>query len=110
MTLNEYQQKAATTSKGTLIGGSPLPYIGLGLAGEAGEVADRIKKVWRDNDGTATPADKIALLLEGGDCLWYLAALCTALGITLEEMAQENIKKLASRQARNVISGNGDYR
>ena len=108
MTLNEYQEKAVATA---IYGeGSKIIYPTLGLTGEAGEVADKVKKVLRDNEGVFTDEKKKEIMKEAMDCLWYLAALANDLGYTLEEGAQMNLDKLASRKARNVISGSGDNR
>ena len=84
-----------------------LSYVGLGLAGEAGEVADKIKKLLRDGD-TETLREKI--LDEAGDVLWYLARLAEELGTDLEGLAGRNVSKLESRKARNVLGGSGDSR
>ena len=64
----------------------------------------------RDRDGLITPYDRDSLKHELGDVLWYLTMLCTELNLTLEEVAEANINKLADRRARNVINGNGDHR
>jgi NTP pyrophosphatase (non-canonical NTP hydrolase) len=108
MTINEYQNKAIETA---IYGsGNSITYPTLGLAGEAGEVADKVKKVLRDNDGEFTDDIKEKIIYEAGDVLWYLAALARDLGYTLEEMAEMNLHKLASRKERNMISGSGDNR
>lgn len=108
MTINEYQNKAIETA---IYGsGSNIIYPTLGLSGEAGEVADKVKKVLRDNDGVFTDEKKKEIAFELGDVLWYLAALSRDLGYTLDEIAKANLDKLASRKARNVISGSGDNR
>tara|TARA_R110002167_G_scaffold45083_1_gene135563 strand:- start:31857 stop:32219 length:363 start_codon:yes stop_codon:yes gene_type:complete len=108
MTLNEYQEKAVATA---IYGeGSKIIYPTLGLTGEAGEVADKVKKVLRDNEGVFTDEKKKEIAKEIGDVTWYIAALCRDLGFTLEEVCQWNIEKLESRKARNVISGSGDNR
>jgi len=108
MTLNEYQNAAVKTAVyGT---GQQIIYPTLGLAGEAGEVADKVKKVLRDNDGVFTPELKEQIMFEMSDCLWYCAALARDLGYTLEEAAKKNLDKLNSRMARGVISGSGDNR
>lgn len=108
MTLNEYQQAAlATAQYGE---GSRIIYPTLGLTGESGEVADKVKKVLRDNGGIFTDEKKLEIFIESMDCLWYIAALANDLGYTLEEGAKMNIEKLQSRKERGVISGSGDNR
>lgn len=87
-----------------------LFYTALGLAGEAGEVANKIKKIYRDRDGILCRDDFDAIKAELGDCLWYIAAMATEFGLTLEEIAQANYDKLASRQSRAVLGGSGDDR
>jgi NTP pyrophosphatase (non-canonical NTP hydrolase) len=109
----EYQTRAWATAKYPEKGQGSMPslsYAVLGAAGEGGELANKWKKVLRDAGGVLTPSAKDAMLEEIGDSLWYLAALCTELGVTLEQVAQDNLEKLASRQARGVISGSGDKR
>ena len=88
----------------------PIVYPTLGLANEAGEVAGKIKKIFRDKNGEISPADREALKQELGDVLWYLAQICTELDLSLEEVAEANLAKLFSRQARGQIRGDGDYR
>ncbi len=88
----------------------PLVYPTLGLTNEAGEVAGKVKKIFRDKDGQISEEDRQALKQELGDVLWYLAQICTELNLTLEEVAEANLEKLFSRQARNVIKGSGDNR
>lgn len=88
----------------------PIVYPTLGLVNEAGEVAGKIKKLFRDRGGEITEADRQALKDELGDVLWYLTQICTNLGLTLEEVAEANLDKLFSRQARGVIGGDGDKR
>lgn len=108
MKLNEYQEKAIETA---IYGaGHNIVYPTLGLAGEAGELANKVKKVLRDNNGVFTDEIKEDLAKETGDTLWYIAALAQDLGYTLEEIARENLEKLQSRKARNVIGGSGDNR
>lgn len=107
-TLNEYQDKAIETA---IYGaGHKIVYPALGLAGEAGEVANKVKKVLRDKDGVFTEEAKREIAEEAGDALWYIAALCRGLGYTLDEVAAINLEKLKSRQDRGVISGLGDNR
>lgn len=88
----------------------PIVYPTLGLANEVGEVAGKIKKIFRDRHGVISDADREALKHELGDVLWYLTQICTQLGLSLEDVAQANIDKLASRLERGVIRGDGDTR
>ncbi len=87
-----------------------LTYPALGLAGEAGEVAEHAKRVLRDDHGVVGPERKAALARELGDVLWYVAQLASELGIELEDIARDNLEKLFSRQRRGVLSGSGDNR
>ena len=82
-----------------------LEYAALGLCGEAGEVAEKIKKSIRDGHFNEEDVAK-----EIGDVLWYVAALCQSLNICMEVAAMNNILKLESRKARNVLGGSGDDR
>jgi len=104
-----YQQQSRQTARYPNAGSNPI-YPTLGLCGEAGEVADKVKKVIRDRGGSFSPEVVQALKLELGDVLWYVAQLSTELGLDLAEVAAANLDKLASRAARNVISGDGDHR
>ena len=108
MTLNEYQAGALTTAiypkERTII------YPTLGLTGEAGEVADKVKKVIRDGNDDFTDERKKQIALELGDVMWYAATLAHDLGYTLEEVCQMNLDKLASRMQRDKIHGSGDER
>jgi len=74
-----------------------LEYPTLGLAGEAGEVANVVKKIQRDNGGVLTDDFRLRLKDELGDVLWYISACADELGITLEEIAEYNVEKLAKR-------------
>ena len=82
----------------------------LGLVGEAGEVAEKFKKIVRDKNGVIAGMDIDEISKELGDVLWYVAALSEYLGMTLEDVAQKNIEKLSSRKARGVSNGSGDNR
>jgi len=106
MELNEYQKEA----KKTAIYPSPIIYPALGLCGEAGEVAEKVKKVLRDNKGLFTDEKRKEIAKELGDVLWYISNTASDIGFSLEEVAQGNIDKLKSRQDRSKISGNGDNR
>jgi len=109
LSLNQYQQLAQKTAQypGK---GKDLTYPALGLNGEAGEVADKLKKVFRDNHGEFDPERKEALAYELGDCLWYIADLAIELGYSLETVAVMNVNKLSSRARRGLIGGDGDNR
>jgi NTP pyrophosphatase (non-canonical NTP hydrolase) len=87
-----------------------LAYPALGLAGEAGEVAEHVKKAIRDDEGSVLPERRAAMAKELGDVLWYLAQLATELELDLDEVAQMNLDKLRSRQERGVLAGSGDDR
>ena len=109
MTFDEYQKQ----SKGTAQYSSFVPpwvYLALGLAGESGEVVDKIKKVVRNNDGVFTAEAKVELQKELGDVLWYVSQLCEELGLSLDDVAQMNRAKLEDRKARDVIKSRGDNR
>ncbi len=88
----------------------PIVYPTLGLVNEAGEVAGKIKKIFRDKQGQISDEDREALKHELGDVLWYLTQICTELNLTLEEVAEANITKLFSRLERGKIRGEGDNR
>jgi NTP pyrophosphatase (non-canonical NTP hydrolase) len=107
--LSAYQRAAARTGA-PIATDHPIVYPTLGLANEAGEVAGKVKKIFRDRQGIVTDADREALTLELGDVLWYLSELCTRLGIRLEDVAARNVAKLADRASRGVIGGDGDMR
>lgn len=109
MNFNEYQKKARKTAIYPGLG-KDFVYVTLGLVGEAGEVAEKIKKVIRDKDGQLDEICKQELAKELGDVLWYLANLSYELGISLDKIAVTNIEKLASRKNRDKLHGNGDNR
>ena len=109
MDLRTYQQRSRETARYPQAGANPI-YPTLGLCGEAGEVADKVKKVLRDRQGDFDNAVIDDLRLELGDVLWYVAQLATELELDLAEIAEANLAKLASRAARNVIAGSGDRR
>ena len=90
--------------------GGPLIYPTLGLVGETGEFADKVKKLYRDQDGKLDKETKHLLMIEVGDILWYVAKTARELGYTLDEVAHANIEKLASRQKRKTLHGFGDNR
>ncbi len=108
MELSEYQRRSRSTAKYPRT--EALTYPSLGLAGEAGEFADHAKKVIRDDGGEVTPERREAMAKELGDVLWYVAQLASELDLELEQIAQDNLEKLASRMERGVLSGSGDER
>ena len=101
---NLYQELAAEFA--TYPEEQNIIYPTLGLTGEAGELANKVKKVIR-GDGEL---DKKACALELGDILWYVSDLAKNLGYSLQDIAEMNIQKLADRRERNALKGNGDYR
>lgn len=109
MTFEEYQKLARRTALYPNVGNNFI-YPTLGLAGEAGEVANKIKKIERDSGGVVDASAREALLGELGDVLWYIAQLSTELNLSLETVAENNLKKLSSRFAAGKISGAGDKR
>ncbi len=109
MNFQEYQEKSRKTALYPNKDNNFI-YLTLGLVGEAGEVAEKIKKLIRDKDGIIDDAFKESVQKELGDVLWYLSQLATELGLNLDEIAQKNIEKLYSRLERGVINGDGDDR
>ena len=105
MRLNDYQGLARETALYPMEEG--LAYTALGLCGEAGEVAEKIKKFIRGDEGVSVRED---LLLELGDVLWYLSNLAFECGYTLQAVAEANIEKLDNRKKNNTIKGSGDKR
>ncbi len=109
MTFNDYQQESRKTALYPDLG-SNFIYPTLGLAGETGEVAEKIKKIIRDDDGFVSEEKRQEIKKELGDVLWYLAQLATELGLDLDDVARSNIEKLASRLDRGALNGSGDNR
>jgi len=102
MYLSQYQAQAKETA--IYPKDKALEYLALGLVGEAGEVANKIKKVIRDGTSPNNVRDEL------GDVLWYLAMLSTEIGYSLDTIADKNLWKLANRKERNVLGGSGDNR
>lgn len=110
MNFNEYQKKALSTVLTTDDSFKDLLHWVLGINGESGEIAEKVKKIIRDKNGKVSPEDKKELAKEIGDVLWYLAVLAEDLGVSLEDIAQQNLDKLQSRKQRGVLGGSGDNR
>lgn len=111
MDFDEYQRRASATDTTTTddLTYSRM-YLSMGLAGETGEVVEKIKHIIRDKGG-AVSAEKLELLKkELGDVLWYCSQLAKSFGISFNEVAEMNIKKLADRASRGVIKSEGDAR
>lgn len=102
MELNYYQQQAENSRLPT----ADTEYLLLGLIGEIGEVYSLLAKNIRDE----TDIDEYALKKELGDCLWFIATICHDFGLALDEVAETNLKKLASRKIRGTLNGSGDER
>ena len=109
MELNHYQSESRKTALYPDVGSNPI-YPTLGLVGEAGEVADKVKKILRDNKGFFDKESKEAIKYELGDVLWYISQLTSELGYDLEDVAHSNLQKLKSRKIRGMIQGSGDDR
>jgi len=106
----EYQRESIKTDLNVVVKESDLVYYALGLCDEAGEVAGKVKKLYRDYDGVLTEEYKKEIAKELGDVVWYLSQMCTKLGLSLEEVAQMNLDKLKSRLDRGKLTGSGDNR
>src|SRR6185437_10349231 len=103
MTFDEYQKRVLVTVLYTGNDLKDLMHWVLGVNGEAGEIAEKLKKIIRDKDGALSTDDKTELAKEIGDVLWYLAVFADHLGLSFDEIAASNIQKLADRQKRNVL-------
>ena len=108
MSFDIYQEKTGETA--IYPPEKALEYLTLGLCSEAGEVAGKLKKIIRDNNGIVDEDAAQKLSIEIGDVLWYVAQLATTLGLQLSEVAEDNLSKLASRKNKGTITGSGDYR
>lgn len=111
LSFDEYQEfTGETITYPTDTPHNSINYCVLGLTGEAGEVAEKWKKVIRDNKGVLSQDARIDMALEVGDVLWYISRLAHHLGYTLEEVALGNRHKLTGRKLRNTLRGSGDNR
>ena len=109
MEFDSYQIKARKTAMYPDLGSNNI-YPTLGLVGEAGEVAEKVKKVLRDKNGNFDIESKEAIKKELGDVLWYLSNLCTEFNFSLNDVAMLNLEKLELRASSGKISGSGDDR
>ena len=109
MDFNTYQKNARLTAQYPNLGSNYI-YPTLGLVGESGEVAEKVKKVIRDKKGIFDDESKKGIKKELGDVLWYLSNLCTEFNFSLDDIALQNLEKLKLRAAKGKISGSGDDR
>lgn len=109
MNFEEYQKESRKTASYPKIGKN-FVYPTLGVAGEAGEVAEKIKKIFRDDGGRITKKRLGEIKKELGDLLWYISQTATELNLSLNDIAEDNLKKLFSRKKRGKIKGSGDNR
>jgi len=109
MNMNDYQTAALRTAA-PKDKKDEVFHLVHGLCGESGEIAEKVKKIVRDKNGQISDEDKAEILKELGDVLWYVAVLADHFDITLGDVADKNIAKLADRQKRGLISGSGDNR
>ncbi len=114
MNLNDYQKQAISTDAFEITYGEvfTMAFMAklLGLVGEAGEVAEKFKKILRDKEGKLSEEDKQEIIKELGDVLWYVSALSHYLNVPLEDVASKNLDKVLGRKARGVTKGQGDNR
>lgn len=108
MSLNEYQRLALETA--IFPTDKSISYLTLALCGEAGEVADKVKKVLRDKNGQFYAPDMAAIALGLGDVMWYIANMAKFLGYGLSDIAKLNIEKIQGRIERGTLHGSGDDR
>lgn len=108
MDFQDYQQKARETA--IYPSEHSILYPTLGLCGEAGEVAEKVKKVIRDKGGDFDEFDRMNIRKELGDVLWYMAQICSDLDLRLESIAIANVEKLRLRKEKGTLSGSGDNR
>jgi NTP pyrophosphatase (non-canonical NTP hydrolase) len=109
MHLDDYQRAALTTARGK-DAPDEFMHLVLGLVGEAGEIAEKVKKLVRDKNSDLALLDRDDMAAELGDVLWYTAVLADFLGLSFDDVAQRNVDKLADRQRRDVLGGSGDMR
>lgn len=108
MNFKKYQKESKKTAIYPI--DKSLEYLSLGICGESGEIAEKIKKIIRDKNGKISEEDKELITKELGDVLWYISQIASHLNESLEKIAIENLEKIFSRLERNKIRGNGDNR
>jgi len=109
MECDDYQRAAMRTARAE-DAPDEFMHLVLGLVGEAGEIAEKVKKLVRDKNSDLAQLDRDDMAAELGDVLWYAAVLANFLGLSLNDIAQRNVDKLADRQRRAVLGGSGDNR
>ena len=107
--VNDYQTAARSTAIYPNLGNN-ISYPTLGLTGEVGEICNKIKKIFRDDKGVISTEKRFQLSSELGDVLWYISNIASELGLSLENIAQDNIDKLESRKQRGKLQGDCDNR
>lgn len=114
MTPREYQEQALQVKLYHEAMISPLfskvSYLVMGLSGETGELAEKVKKIIRDKDCQLSEVDRFLLQKELGDVLWYLTAIISELGLSLEDTMEVNLSKIQDRINRDQLQGSGDER
>src|SRR6185369_598033 len=110
MTFDEYQKQALTTAVNTYEPLMEKTIWAMGVAGEAGEVVEKWKKIVAYKGGEVSDEDLAELAIELGDVVWYIAVMAHSLGLSFDDIMRRNVEKLKSRQARGVITGKGDNR
>jgi NTP pyrophosphatase (non-canonical NTP hydrolase) len=110
MTFEEYQRQALVTAVNNYDPLMAKTIWAMGIAGEAGEVVEKWKKIVAYKDGVVSDEDRQELAKELGDVVWYIAVMADSLGLNLEDVMRRNLEKLRSRQDRGVIRGAGDNR
>ena len=114
MTFDEYQKQAITTDtfggKMDSLNDHGFLEKAFGLVGEAGEAAEKLKRIFREKDGKASQEDVDEIIKEFGDVLWYVSALAHYFEVSLDEVASRNLEKVLSRKSRGLTFGSGDNR
>jgi NTP pyrophosphatase (non-canonical NTP hydrolase) len=110
MTFDEYQQQALTTAHNSHERLMQQTIWAMGVAGEAGEVVEKWKKIVAYKEGKISEDDLGELAKELGDVVWYIAVMADSLGLSFDDIMQRNVKKLQDRKQRDVIKGAGDNR